>query len=199
MIALGAMACACSNDDNMVPDTRILTFTVPDIEASKEEGWIVLSAQDGTVLNTAQLQKGVAYTFEAPGDLKDADLTITIVRTQINNDGQYTSSEIQSYTHVPFGEYETNVVNVPFPEGPPAKDGTSLLVKGLVWEETLNTITMNCPNSRMLSSSPMHEGETEIGVNYYVEPATDQTAILLSRGKEPFQYLYVEVEPGENI
>ena len=193
VVLLAMMAWACSDDDANVtkdnepevheepeiPERKKLVFAVGNAISSVSSYWLLVSDEDGEVLDAVQLKNNETHTFEAAEGFAEETITLTLVRNQTS-----TVTSIDTYAKVPFGEY--GIATAP---------GVS------VGKVNLNLVGYSGKQYFTIPAGPAIRNPT-VDTFSKVDDVTKiafttvakKSKVLISNNEAPFEYAYGEFE-----
>lgn len=203
---LVALMWACGDDDSVAPEkpndpdletpetpvVRKMSYEMHGYEEAGFDYWIILSDDQGAILDHKKMVNNTTYTFDAPAEFNGNVINLTLVRNerpQIN--GEYVDrSVIATYTDVPFGVYGDS----PLKTAPQQQPLGYVSVDGFLNSEQYGTYVVSAPQRGDVS----YKFERYDQAMIYLRDTTDRSAVMIMTQKAPFSYLYTEMNGSEN-
>jgi hypothetical protein len=179
---------SCESDDDDAGTSGVLRFYVQDRFITEEEQyWIIVSNENGTVLDWKPLQNGGTYSYTLPANVNGV-VTLTTVKSWPAA-SPTASSSVVTYTNVPAGTYKFERASG---SGTEAFKPAYLELSGFgASDDRLRWISPQATG--MLSDT----SDTDTGLRLELIPFAQKMPLLAILNDDPTRYLYTEVESGK--
>jgi hypothetical protein len=181
----------CSEDDDTANNGNRIQFSVSENYIVFDDNcWIIVSDDAGNVLDVAQLQRKGTYAFTLPSDLEGGAVAVTLVHNRFNPGILDEETSIVTYTNVQAGKY-TLGLDHRGENGDFLKDA---------WVTVQGDFKLDDPQLDWMAADAMlgaGYASGDIGLRFQILPINQKSALLMIKKEQPYRYLYVEVETGQ--